>query len=277
VILVARLCWDCAELYITRECGPFRYEYVICPTCRGVRRPHVEETPRVRPSHEKPREGRLCVRCSEPIPAKRSGKAMFCSYECRWRSWYEAQQAKVPTLTKVCALDECGKSFETRDDRKKFCTIACATVAYNAGLRAATRARRGTRTCVWCDDPIPARRPQGTKYCSPRCRTRAVRARARLTLHKACAYCNQPFETRASRKRFCSERCQVRDEIARRNAKRTAAVRARLGDDKPCDLCGRPFTPRDMKQRFCSKRCGRLVWESRRISVLIEPRARRSA
>lgn len=108
--------------------------------------------------------------------------------------------------------------------------------------------------------------------------SRDEHARRLAELVKTCEWCQQPFRPLMTRQRFCTKACaqaKADRDIEVRLAELRAATRER-NPDRPCDYCGKEYTPKTSRNRFCSKACVAMLY-GKRVSVLIEPRARRRA
>lgn len=66
-------------------------------------------------------------------------------------------------MKKICENKDCGKEFETRDSRRRFCSMSCSAHCNNKGVR-----RRGVEpgNCLNCNNKLSS---SVKKYCSNKC------------------------------------------------------------------------------------------------------------
>lgn len=84
----------------------------------------------------------------------------------------------------------------------------------------------------------------------------------RPLLNKTCEQCNQPFQAKHARARFCSSSCQSKARPPRESIHRLT-----------CEQCGRRFDAKRKTQRFCSYTCSGVA---RHANGFHKSRARRS-
>jgi hypothetical protein len=134
-----------------------------------------------------------------------------------------------------------------------------------------------SRPCDFCGRPIGAMKNISKKYCSSACVKKAYEAKI-PEIVQACAWCGADYTLEKSHRKFCSEAC-ARASAARDVEVWLAALRAATRErnpDRPCDYCGNFYTPKTSRNRFCTPSCQAKL-SGKRVSVLIEPRARRLA
>ena len=102
-----------------------------------------------------------CRTCGAPLPSRRH---KYCGTQCQPYKRPNGRATTVPlrlrARTAACAY--CGKEFETSNTRKKYCTPQCGNAAYNGRLSPEELKRR---VCEWCQNPIPAEKRTGARFC----------------------------------------------------------------------------------------------------------------
>ena len=73
---------------------------------------------------------------------------------------------------------------------------------------------------------------------------------------KKCKYCGKEFETKYSRKKYCSPECakEVHKEQSRQSYKRNKKSE-NLYSMKKCKQCGNLFKPKHWRIQYCSDEC----------------------
>lgn len=111
---------------------------------------------------------RICPTIFKPF----SKKALFCSLRCRNRKRWASRRL---VQSKVCALERCGKTFETRNPRKKYCSTRCSE-RHNK-LKPIL-----SFTCAQCGGPFTTSKSY-MKFCSYDCRRININERRYEALH----------------------------------------------------------------------------------------------
>lgn len=244
---------------------------------------------------------KVCPTCGHTFLTDKKNRK-FCGEECA-KEWNrnrtrnaQSKRAEKPVI--ICAV--CGKKFEGNSAQAKYCSKECraaAWVKYRREKRAAMRETLEgrerqektpqepmTKTCAICGNEFETR-SHWTKYCSDKCRSKAVvlgakRYRERLLATpegraidaqrrkkyaetqrekqgrkkrqsakdkiKKCAHCGKEFTGRGGSK-FCSDECRK----AVINQER-AAEKSKL-NGRFCKVCGKALTGR--QRTVCSKEC----------------------
>lgn len=117
---------------------------------------------------------------------------------------------------RVCALNECGKSFSGKDRRAIFCSRPCKE--RSRGIRrneqrVPVSTTRPPRDCVECGGPIASERQGQAKYCGQMCNKRAHERRKRLarneSLDRRCETCGEAIDLLAMLGTvYCSVECR---------------------------------------------------------------------
>lgn len=114
----------------------------------------------------------ICPRCSTRFLLGRPWQR-FCSERCRRNAAKSARIRVKHAAIAPCPCARCGKPFQPKRIGMKFCTKACATLAYQRQGRTAeiermpgTTSHKTRLRCHWCRGPHP----------SDRCENRARQA-----------------------------------------------------------------------------------------------------
>ena len=123
-------------------------------------------------------------------------------------------------MKKNCLI--CGKEFEARDDRKKYCSEACARESQRNAYRKwkeAERAKRAAEPPIAC--PICGKEFKpltgAYKYCSKDCSAIAekrnlhkywVRRMANKEYIRTCERCGKEFRAGCKTTKYCSQECR---------------------------------------------------------------------
>lgn len=75
--------------------------------------------------HSKQQHHRICPACGDDFIAHNS-RGLYCSDNCCANARY---WRKHPLENKTCLI--CGKTFQTRAERRKYCCHLCAVKAWN--------------------------------------------------------------------------------------------------------------------------------------------------
>ena len=162
--------------------------------------------------------------------SKRRPEARYCSVVCR------DQGMQRPLHQKACGV--CGRTFETRDKKRKFCGPDCLAAYHRRNFRLVT--------CPICKRAYETARAD-QKYCSQEC---ADKGRA-IVVMRDCAQCSESFRvySKHSRVQYCSPRCA---KERRRQMLRKKHV------FKTCEQCGKEYEtiPSSAhRHHFCSGAC----------------------
>jgi hypothetical protein len=66
-------------------------------------------------------------------------------------------------MKKICENKDCGKEFETRDNRRRFCSMSCSAHCNNIGVR---RHGKESGNCLYCGKKLVGSK---RKYCNNKC------------------------------------------------------------------------------------------------------------
>ena len=156
-----------------------------------------------------------CIVCGKEFEAAH-GNRRICSATCReLRNKQREKNRKrepAPLIKKVCP--QCGKTFTTTREFKKFCTRECWR-AFFAPKRVYERA------CAFCGKTFTANQITA-KYCSRSCKSKSYYKRkadncSKSPVKKTCKYCGKEFNTSNSRQEYCSITCRRKVEAVRYN------------------------------------------------------------
>lgn len=76
-------------------------------------------------------------------------------------------------------------------------------------------------------------------------------------LDKKCDVCGKAFQTKKSRKRFCSPDCAHEGKKKRQRESKKPRPRNPPLPEKACVICQTRFVPRDNRIKTCSKQCSK--------------------
>ena len=176
---------------------------------------------------------KICQHCGKEFVAD-GKRRKYCSDECvkeQYKIQHRAQisryrrkkRAGKKNPIRICAW--CGKEFEGRSIRAKYCCNECRDLAQAARARekhpknkevkeVVVQRQKKERTltkkiCAICGKEFEAKNPV-TKYCSDECREAAEKGKEALmdgarTSDRICVICGKPLP--AGRRQFCSDEC----------------------------------------------------------------------
>lgn len=120
-------------------------------------------------------------------------------------------------MKKNCLI--CGKEFEARDDRRKYCSEECAAEGTRIAYRKRKEAERAARKPINC--PICGKEFKpltgAYKYCSKECSAIAekrnlheywVRRKANKEYIRVCERCGKEFKAGCKTTKYCSRECR---------------------------------------------------------------------
>jgi hypothetical protein len=120
--------------------------------------------------------GSFCPDCKKVYTAQYSKKNPRS-----WKGYKRVYKKRTPYvhLTKTCAL--CTKDFETKTNKKKYCSLTCAKTHRN-------KKRQKVNSCLICKKDC---RPKN-KYCSNECKPKKIK-KLKIKHPKNCLECNKSF------------------------------------------------------------------------------------
>lgn len=196
-------------------------------------------------------EKRICANCGSYFTALKSSSKQYCCGSCR-REGSAKRNAETrhnrELLHKQCP--ECGKEFEARDRRSKYCSRECANKANAERARRSYTPKPKTekapkklsnwerceckrkRSCIYsgkvsgilcCDyafitGKIRGGYPDECKHYTPR--SGLTDKDAPRVYKKKCPHCGKVFETNKKRQKYCSKECQGLANVERNRTRR---------------------------------------------------------
>ena len=192
---------------------------------------------------------RNCALCGKEFDTK-SGQKKYCSLECRCKrdglAVFAKYHLKNPNaqitskcsgrdIKKLIGLPQtrrvtcrfCGKKFETKSIRKKFCSHNCRQKYYYY------KQRNNIKICEICGKEFESTKST-RKYCSAVCERKAKSAQANIRLHKLnpnarhykivkseigfCKECGREFKIKSlTPEYYCSEECELKSLHRKQN------------------------------------------------------------
>lgn len=159
------------------------------------------------------------------------------------------REGPLGPLSRQCLV--CGGSFQTRDERKVTCSLACRTWRIS---HPGVRIDRDGRTCELCHASIARTARVGTRYCSTSCQAAASKRRVRENVkpfvrYLHCQHCGNPLHGKRAGAKFCSEKCEY-DE---RNVPGSHLDRV---SRRSCEQCGGVIPSEGrIGRKYCSNDC----------------------
>lgn len=151
----------------------------------------------------------------------------------------------------------CGKEFEPKQSRSKYCSRECQVKGFHA-----SRPKGETKKCKWCGQVFFATH-KGNKYCSPSCRQKAADEQRTIIAEKKkiakqpikCKHCGAEFVPRHKRQIFCCEQCGY--EYRYEHTPKKESKESREYKPQICAICGKEFikTAAHSRQKYCSDEC----------------------
>jgi hypothetical protein len=96
-----------------------------------------------------------------------------------------ARAARGPAPVRTCTCVQCGRAFEARSEKAKYCSDECAAARHNQARRAASLGQRSGYRCVECGGEFVAAK-SGQKFCSTKCRYTDGNRRKRSRVQPQC-------------------------------------------------------------------------------------------
>ncbi|MBQ3442366.1 MAG: HNH endonuclease [Selenomonadaceae bacterium] len=177
----------------------------------------------------------VCTVCGKEYEAVDVGTNKYCSVSCQMKDY----NATRPLLVKTCAF--CGKEFQTRSKKAKFCSSSCASRSFYT-------APKEERTCPICGKVFTVHKSRPKIYCSNKC---SGASHSVPTAEKICPVCGKTFTVKIYEKvRTCSRECA--NALISRTRQSSSVQLART-----CPVCGKIFkTYPSVQSKTCSRECG---------------------
>lgn len=137
---------------------------------------------------------------------------------------------------------KCNQCGEEYDDERiiGYCSLHCLYKAYPGD----NVVFRGIKECPVCGNRFNLLY-DGQKYCSHKCRKRAVTPRVQTE----CAFCHKRMLVPETRK-YCSRECRYKDSVKKyRDAHGTVEV------ERECPVCHKKFKTTRKNKVYCTPRC----------------------